>query len=129
MKKLMTSLALTVLIAGSAAAQAPGREQKTPEERAQQQTELMTKHLGLTPEQVPQVKAINLKYVDRFSELRGRPRGEESGKKEAVKDLREQRNAELKAVLTPEQYDRMIKGQAERQDKRQEQRKQRKADQ
>lgn len=129
MKKLMTSLALAALIAGNASAQAPGKSEKTPEERAQHQTELMTKHLGLTPEQVPQVQAINLKYVDQFGELRGRSRDEANGKKQAVKDLREQRNAELKAVLTPEQYDTMIKGQAERQDKRQGHRKQRKADQ
>lgn len=121
MKKLMTSLALTLLIAGAAAAQVPQKERKTPEERAKHQTEMMTKNLALTAEQVPQVQTINLKYADQLGDLKEQPKGEKGAKRDAAKELRDKRNAELKGVLTAEQYDKMIKGQeamqARRQDK------------
>lgn len=127
MKKLMMSLGFAALIAGSAAAQAPERKVRTPEERAQHQTDRMTKDLGLSAEQTEKVKAINLKYADQVDDMRGEAKDQKDAQREAMKGMRDQRNADLKAVLTPEQYDKMVKEQEAMQAKRKAHLQQRKA--
>lgn len=74
-----------------------GKQKKTPEERAQKQTEWMKTDLGLTPEQTTEVEKINLKYALETNKLKQ----EYNAKRKANSTLK---NAELIKVLTPEQY-------------------------
>lgn len=101
MKKLMIIAALAGL---SVATQAQEQKSKTPEERAQMRTERLAKQLDLSPEQVAQVQAINLKYIDKTDELRKERQAEHAETREAGKAMRGSHEAEMKAVLTPEQY-------------------------
>lgn len=92
---------------------------KTPEERAQKQTEHMTKYLDLSDEQSKKISEINLRYAK-----------ENETKKEAVKAEREKtktaKDAELKKVLTPEQYAKFDQKRAENKAKKEAKRAERK---
>ncbi|MCM1034011.1 MAG: hypothetical protein NC038_01655 [Paludibacter sp.] len=68
---------------------------RSAEDEAEKQTEMMQRELQLTPAQRDSVYAINLKYAEarRISNTRG----------EALERLNAM-DAELKEVLTPEQY-------------------------
>jgi Spy/CpxP family protein refolding chaperone len=101
MKKLMM---IAVLVGLTVAAQAQDKERKTPEERAQMRTEHMTKELGLSAEQAAKVQAINLKYADQGEELRKEREGDHAEARKDGKAMRDAHDAEMKAVLTPEQY-------------------------
>ncbi|MBL8000366.1 MAG: hypothetical protein JNL05_00270 [Flavobacteriales bacterium] len=101
-------LAAGILIAPLAVAQGkPGKEQKTPEERAKRHTERMTQELGLTAEQSAKVGDINLRYVDVLADLKASGQDKEV-MKEQGKALRDKRDEELKLVLTAEQYSKMM---------------------
>lgn len=101
-------LAAGILIAPLAVAQGkPGKEQKTPEERAKRHTERMTQELGLTAEQSAKVGDINLRYVDVLADLKASGQDKEV-MKEQGKALRDKRDEELKLVLTAEQYAKMM---------------------
>ena len=75
----------------------------TPAERAEKRTAKMTKHLDLNSEQAAKVKAINLKYAQKREELRG-AKGEKSDRFEQMKSMKDAQKAEMKAVLTTEQF-------------------------
>ena len=75
----------------------------TPEQRASQQTAQMKKRLSLTAEQEPTVAAINLKYAQQMQPIL------ETGERnrqtmQQVKAMTKSKDADLKAVLTAEQY-------------------------
>jgi len=66
-------------------------------------TEHMAADLGLTPEQVDKVRAINEKHVTEMQALM--PSEEEMrARHEKMERIRAEQDAALKAVLTPEQY-------------------------
>jgi|SRR5450432_2409091 len=95
---------LTILCLNSVNAQAPGGMQmKTPEERATAITDKMKTELSLTDAQVPQVSAINLKYAQKADSLFKAP-GDRSEKMPAMQSLQQSKAAELKGILTPDQY-------------------------
>lgn len=66
-------------------------------------TKRMAADLGLTPEQVDKVRAINEKHV---AEMRALMPSEEEMRvrREKIERIRTAQDAALKAVLTPEQY-------------------------
>jgi periplasmic protein CpxP/Spy len=103
MRTLLTTLALAAgmtLMAQDADMDDNGK--KTPDERAQHRTEWMTKELGLSPEQIAKVNPINITYARAISEVKDMKDVE--AKKTRSKALRDKRDADLKAVLTPEQF-------------------------
>ncbi|HEY0976498.1 MAG TPA: hypothetical protein VGE21_03425, partial [Flavobacteriales bacterium] len=103
MKKTMFSLVLAVVL--SATAQAQTSKSNTPADRAKVQTERMAKELDLTPEQRTKVEAINLRFAEKASALREERKtspGEHQGE---GKEMKAEREAELRNVLTPEQLD------------------------
>ena len=78
--------------------------QMSPEERAELQTRDMQEELDLNAQQRTGVYAINLKYAKQaqpFIEQSGR----KQRKKQQMRRLHRQKNAQLKTVLTPEQYE------------------------
>ena len=71
---------------------------RTPEQEATRQTERLKQELNLTPEQVREVYNINLYYA--------KQRQISNTRVEAVERIRN-KNADLKLVLTEEQYERL----------------------
>jgi len=102
MKKLIL-LGFIVALSIATFAQSKEREKRTPEERAARQTEKMTKELSLTPSQATKVKAI---LVHRNSQ-RDSIRAAKSGERRDFKAAKDKTDADLKAILTPDQYTKM----------------------
>ena len=75
----------------------------TPAERAAAQTALMTSRLGLTEAQVPKIAALNQKYAERMEPLL---KGSDAPatRRRAFRSLAQEKEAELKEILSPEQY-------------------------
>ena len=74
-----------------------------PNVRAGAQTEFMTKKLSLTPQERTQVEAINLKYANQMQPVLEGSGGPLQRMREA-KRIDEAKDAELKGVLTPQQF-------------------------
>jgi hypothetical protein len=95
--------ALLALTATFASAQLDELKDTTPKERATAQTLFMKRKLGLTAEQLPKVEALNLKYAEKLEPvIKG-----ESGplmKMRAMKEANSEKEAEMKGVLTPDQF-------------------------
>jgi len=79
----------------------------TPQQRADVQTEFMTKRLGLSPEARTQVQAINLKYAEQAQPILTGSDGPLM-KMHDLKGLQSQKESELKGVLTPEQFQKFL---------------------
>jgi len=86
----------------------------TPEERARLQTEMMKTKLGLTPDQTPKVAAINQKYAQRMEPI---IKGQEGPlmRLRQMREVGQAKEAELKGVLSPEQFQKYL---AEKQEMR-----------
>lgn len=93
--RLVLSTAVFMMLATGAMAQ-QGKGRPSPEERAEQQTKHMSAQLGLSQEQAAKVKEINLKYAKQQQEHRG--------SREDMMKMNDEKNAELKGVLTEAQY-------------------------
>lgn len=102
MRTILTALALAVGMSLMAQDANAGKDKKTPEERAAKRTEQMTKDLGLSSEQVAKVNTINLNFARYSSDVEAAGKGADVEGR--TKALKAKRDAELKAVLTPEQY-------------------------
>lgn len=113
-KKLLAVL-FTLMMAFNLAAQGPSKGQceksKTPEERAKKQTEWMKKDLQLTDVQAAEVEKINSKYAIESDKLK-----QEFKEKRKINSTN--KNAELKKVLTPEQYTKLEQIRAEKKEQR-----------
>ena len=83
--------------------QAQTRGDRTPAERAQLQTEMMTEALNLSEEQVPTVESINVKYSEKIAAIQARD-GNRRSKFQSMRGLMEEKDAELAAVMTQAQY-------------------------
>lgn len=105
MKKLLgiVFLGVAMVVASAAWAQdmAGQKAKLTPQQRAEKLTQAMSRQLLLSPEQVEKVQAINLKYAEK-NELVKRDMA-------ALKANAEAKNAEMKAVLNPAQYEKLLK--------------------
>ena len=127
MKKLMMTVALVAITLG---AQAQEKEKRTPEERAKAQTERMTKELGLSADQAAKLEPINLKYAQEGAALRAEYEAQrEAMRKEGKgRKLVEAHDAEVKPILTPEQYEKWQALKAEKKEKMKEKRKEKHGD-
>lgn len=119
MKKTLAILAAFLLTAGAASAQSSdlataGRANRmgqgrganmTPEQRADMQTQRLTKELTLTADQSTKVRTIALAENQELQALRAKfsSAGSRQGAGQEMKAIREKYDAQLKAVLTPEQ--------------------------
>jgi periplasmic protein CpxP/Spy len=120
MKKIVLMMAMTVLATGAISAKIPaayvqqGQGQATPEERAERQITAMTEQLTLTADQTTKLKPIILARSTEQSALREKMQG---GDREALmgeyRKLNEKYNAQIKAVLTAEQYTKYEANQAQ----------------
>ncbi|CAI8773651.1 hypothetical protein [Methylococcus capsulatus] len=77
----------------------------TPSERAAAQTEYMKNRLGLTDAQMPKIAAINQKYAEQMEPvIKGADGG--LGKMLKAQAIQENKDAELRQILTPDQFER-----------------------
>lgn len=122
MKKLLLTVIVGLLltITGNAQPQG-GRGQFNPEEMVKRQTEQMVADLDLNKEQIPKVEAINKKYSEKTQQIFQNGDGDRSKNREKMESLRNEKNVELKTVLTKAQYTKFI----ELEEKRIEERRQR----
>jgi Spy/CpxP family protein refolding chaperone len=103
-KSIVFALASLFVIAVSA--QRPDKKSTiTAEERASRQTEMMTKQLDLTEEQQAKVKEIHLKHSQQMADHKKQATEAKKQNRENMKTQMEAKDAELKQVLTPEQYE------------------------
>ncbi|MCC7501867.1 MAG: hypothetical protein IT229_05015 [Flavobacteriales bacterium] len=79
---------------------------KTPEQRATDRTEKMSAELGLNADQKTKVQAANLAFTQALAATKEQGADKEAMRTKA-KELKVQRDAELKGILTPEQFAKM----------------------
>ena len=72
-------------------------------DRAEKLTEWMKANLKLTAEQVAPVQEINLKYANKMDDLRKSSQGRR-GKMQTLKKDNKAKDAELKKILTADQF-------------------------
>ena len=98
-------LLVSLLLAGTALAQSELEELQhtSPQQRANAQTAFMKQKLNLTSEQEPKVAAINLKYAKEIDPILKGPEGE-FRKALQIRRLEDEKENELKGVLTPGQF-------------------------
>jgi hypothetical protein len=113
---LTAAAALLAALAPEASAQLDKLKNTTPAERAKVQTELMTSTLGLRPDQTSKVAAINRKYADQMEPI---IKGSEGPlrKMRAARDIETAKEAELKQVLSPDQFQKLLASKEEMREK------------
>ncbi|MEA3412949.1 MAG: hypothetical protein U9R74_15620 [Pseudomonadota bacterium] len=82
-------------------------DKTTPEGRAAFQTHRMKNTLGLDQEQIDKVREINLKYARKVETTVGASEGE-LRKLEEMREIGEEKDRELKAILSADQYDKYL---------------------
>jgi hypothetical protein len=103
MTNLFLGFALVMLVPALAMAQMEGLKNTTPEERATKLTSMMESELSLDQKTTEAVSGINLKYAKETQALM-ESGGTQFGKIMTFRKNEEAKDAELKGVLTPEQY-------------------------
>ncbi len=86
---------------------AMGRGNASPEDRAKHLTEMMKETLSLTAAQEPKVSAINLKYAKKMEDVR--KVADTAVQHKSMQNLNKQKDGELKAVLTADQFKSYLK--------------------
>ena len=100
---LVSSLIWMMVVTACGQGPQGGRPNWTPEQTAQRQTEMIKTATGIDDATTAKVEAINLKFAKEMSALREKNTDREA-LREPMKELRDKRDAELKTVLTPEQF-------------------------
>jgi hypothetical protein len=104
----LAALGIALSVTASAAlAQMDKLKSTTPEERAGAQTEMMKSKLALTPEQAPKIAAINQKYAKEMDPV---IKGSEGPlmKMRHMKQINGKKEAALKRVLSPDQFQKYL---------------------
>jgi Spy/CpxP family protein refolding chaperone len=102
LKKIAFTLFIYLIINNLAIAQNPNFQNRSAEEIAERQTKIMKDSLNLTEEQLPKVKAINLKYAEKMKELMS-SEADQLTKMQDFQVLQSNREYEMKKVLTKDQ--------------------------
>jgi len=110
-KILSMTFVMSVLCVGMMFAQQQGQKpspkvKATPEERATKQVEMMKKTLNLTPDQVTKMQAIQTQF--------NKDQEASKGTKQDMKAKMDAYDAQVKGVLTPDQYKKYVDQKAEK---------------
>jgi hypothetical protein len=111
------ALALAALLVSVAAASPlDALKGTTPQERAAIQNKMMAEKLALTPQQQPQIDALNLKYAQKMQSVID---GDEGmfAKMRAAQSVDQEKEAELQKILTPDQWSTYLAGKEEMREK------------
>ncbi len=125
MKKLVLAVALVGMGSLVMAQQTPPQDKEGRraemhqkfQEREQEHLDKMQKDLGLNQSQVAQIKALHEKRKNEMKADFDKNKDQRQARMEQMKAKREQMNADMKKILTPQQYD---KWQADRKAKMEE---------
>lgn len=101
-----TITVMAIILSLSISVHAQERPQKSPMQRADNQTRWMQKNLGITPEQSEKVHDIILYYASENDRAKAEAPGRE--KKMDKQGIRKGREQELKEVLTADQYEKYL---------------------
>ena len=107
MKKIVFSAAFVVMGTFAMAQQTPMMNKKDPaqmEQKRQEKLKMMQAELNLTSAQVAQIKALQDKKMAEKQQNASQMQEQRKAKMEAMKERQEQWNAEMRKILTPEQY-------------------------
>ena len=107
MKKIVLSAAFVIIGTFAMAQQTPMMNKKDPaqmEQKRQEKLKVMQTELNLTNAQVAQIKALQDKKMAEKQQNAPQMQAERKAKMEAMKARQEQWNAEMRKILTPEQY-------------------------
>ena len=107
MKKIVLSAAFVIIGTFAMAQQTPMMNKKDPaqmEQKRQEKLKVMQTELNLTNAQVAQIKALQDKKVAEKQQNAPQMQAERKAKMETMKARQEQWNAEMRKILTPEQY-------------------------
>ena len=114
----------TSLLAQDGGGAPPEGRRMDPIKRAEQQTTLMTEKLALSEAQSAKIGETNLKYAQKTKELReANAGGDWSAMREKMTALRTEQDAELKTMMTSDQWAEWLKIREELRPKRGEGRK------
>jgi len=105
------TVALLLIGALSASAQLDALKNTTPEERAKALTALMKTKLSLTADQLPKVADLNLSYAQKMEPVIKGAAGPFRKMREAER-INRQKEAELKQLLSPEQFNKYLAAKA-----------------
>lgn len=123
MKKIVFSAAFVVMATFAMAQQTPMMNKKDPaemEQKRQEKLKMMQAELNLTSAQVAQIKALQDKKMAERKQNASQMQEQRKAKMEAMKARQEEWNAEMRKILTPEQYQKWeTKKQQNMQNKRQ----------
>jgi hypothetical protein len=97
----------SVIAAPVLAADIDALQETTPEERAEAQTSMMKENLGLDDAKVQKVHAINLKYAKMMDPTIQGPDGPMM-KRRVASNRQQQKDGELKAVLSADEYQKYL---------------------
>lgn len=117
MKKIVLSAAFAVIGTFAMAQQSPQMQKKDPAQMEQMRAEKLQKmktELNLSDQQVAKIKSLQDKKIAERKENAPKIQAERKAKMEAMKAKKEQWNAEMKQILTPEQYQKWQTKQKER---------------
>ncbi len=81
----------------------PAEMEQRGQERAGERTDMMTKELGLNDEQAQKVRIINSDFAKAMTDLKASG-ADETTRKTKAKALRDQRETDMRSVLTEQQY-------------------------
>ena len=115
-----STIVLSMLIVSVSSFARQQMPQRSAEERAQRQTQWMQKNLGLTEEQNKKVYSILLYHANQADDVKTMQPGGE--KRAEAKDIKRNKDADLKAVLSPDQYNKYQQHVQEMKDRRMQQR-------
>jgi len=107
MKRLGFFLLFAIVFATVSVAQNRGMGNVDPKEMAQRQTEELKKALNLNKDQEKKVLALNQKSAEQMSALREEMMsggGDREAMREKMTKFREEQTAEMKKILTEDQY-------------------------
>lgn len=102
-KQLIFAILMLSLVNVATAQEDEGPKGGTAEQRAEKQLAKLTKDLGLSNQQQPEVKDVILARIQKTDALRGTEE-ERKAKFQAAKGALDAYKASMKGILTPEQY-------------------------
>ena len=85
-----------------------GRGNMDPKQMAERQTQLMKDTLNLTADQIPKVEALNLEYANKMKDIRDKVDGDREAMRDAIMPIMKEKDVELKAILTGEQWTKLV---------------------
>ena len=111
-KMILASSFLWMIVMTACGQPQQNRPNWTPEQMAKRQTEMIKEATGIDDATAAKVDAINLKYAKEMVSIREKNKDREA-MRGAMKELREKKEADLKTVLTADQFAKMLERQEE----------------